>query len=117
MDVAADRQGEQGIRKSEAKKGAVVEADLLETLAAVDLIAKVDPSPEDVVKGRMGMAIAVPVEVAQEWELVDFVADRVVQVQADALADGLRVGAQKAGDLAVDVRMLRKVLVEAGHPG
>ena len=48
---------------------------------------------------------------------MDFVADRVGQVQADALADGLRMGARKAADLKVVVPMLRKVLVEAVHLG
>lgn len=104
------------IRRSEARKKVVGVADLLEKLAVPELIARVDPIPADVVldavKGRMAMALAVPAQVAQELGQADFVADRVVQVQADALADGLRVGARKEV-----VPVLRKVLVEVGHLG
>ena len=59
------------IRGSEARKKFVDVADLLENLATPELIVKAAPIPEyvvlDAVKGRMGMAIAVPVEVPQEW--------------------------------------------------
>ena len=109
------------IRRSEARKKAAGVADLLEKLAAADLIMKVDPTRadmgQDAASGPTGMAIAVPAVVAQEWGLVVFEVDRVVQVQADALADGLRVGARKAEDPTELVQMLSKVLVEADHLG